>query len=187
MNTHSRTLAITALTLAFATALGCDGDRNDDTAVAPLAQTTPAPVSTSAQADAGTPIAVVPPPAAAPAPMTIETQYAAMDRNGDGAVTPEEHATEANAMFATMDADGDRNVNAAEMEANEKTLGGSKRVPAADRIKPLDSDGDGMLSLEEQAASARGMFNAMDTDGNGDLSMTEMKAGQQRMTAPPKQ
>lgn len=185
MNSHFRNLTISTLSVAMAMSIGCDGDRGEATATPPVAPSTPsAPASEAPVA----PVAATPAPAAAPPiPVTLEALRATMDKDGDGAVTPEEHASEANTMFASMDTDGDGNVTAVEMDASEQALGAKKRALAADRIKALDSGGDGMLSTDEHVANARGMFDTMDTDRNGDLSMAEMQAGQDRILAASKQ
>jgi Ca2+-binding EF-hand superfamily protein len=98
-----------------------------------------------------------------------------MDSNGDGAISADEHAAGAKSMFDGMDANKDGMVTAAEMEkANPQ---GDKKMSASDKIKVVDTNGDGQLSAAEHAAGSAAMFDKMDTDHNGSLSAAEWKAG----------
>jgi len=81
-------------------------------------------------------------------------------------------------MFATLDADGDGKVSAAEMAA------GPQR-----RFDVMDADGDGKVSATEMVehrvarmrahveARVAGMIAKMDDDGDGTLSAVEMSMG----------
>jgi Ca2+-binding EF-hand superfamily protein len=109
----------------------------------------------------------------------------AMDTNGDGKISPEEHAAGAARMFEAMDANKDGKVTAAEMDAAHERVTGQKAVKgeltAADKIKAIDTDGDGVLTAEEHAAGSRKMFTMMDTDQDGFLSKEELAAGHAKM------
>jgi Ca2+-binding EF-hand superfamily protein len=109
-----------------------------------------------------------------------------MDTNGDGKISPAEHAAGAMMMFQKMDANGDGKVTAAEMDAfHAKMMAGQKAKPmemsAADKIKVMDTNGDGVLSSEEHAAGAKMMFDKMDTDKDGYLTKAELEAGHAKM------
>lgn len=98
-----------------------------------------------------------------------------MDSNGDGAISADEHAAGAKAMFDRMDANKDGTVTAEEMENAHPR--GDKEMSAPDKIKAIDTNGDGQLSAAEHAAGSAAMFDKMDTDHNGSLSTAEWKAG----------
>jgi len=119
--------------------------------------------------------------AAAPAP----SEFRAMDANHDGKVTRDEHAAAAKGMFTAMDASKDGRVTAAEMDAAYERVTGHKArtgdMPAAEKIKVIDKDGDGVLTADEHAAGSRSMFDAMDTDKDGALTEAELAAGHAKM------
>ena len=84
-------------------------------------------------------------------------------------------------MFATMDANKDGKVTAAEMKASYQRITGQKAkksdMTAADKIKVVDKNGDGMLTAEEHATGSRVMFEKMDTNKDGFLTKDELVAG----------
>ena len=115
--------------------------------------------------------------------------FAAMDTNKDGKVSADEHAAASKKMFATMDANKDGKVTAAEMTAAHQRVTGKKAkksdMSATDKIKVIDTDGDGILTAEEHAAGSRAMFEKMDTDKDGFLSKDEIAAGHAQMMKKP--
>lgn len=123
---------------------------------------------------------------AAPAkPTAVETEVKSMDTNGDGKVSPEEHARGAQRMFDTMDADKDGRVTAGEMDAAHERVTGRKAAPgdmsAAAKIKVIDTDGDGVLTAEEHAAGSRRTFGETDTNKDGFVTLEELAAAHARM------
>lgn len=126
-----------------------------------------------------------------------------MDSNGDGKVSADEHAAGARKMFETMDSNKDGKVTAAEMTAahgkmmegkgehaekaqtSEKGMEHGKEMSAADKIKVVDTNGDGVLTAEEHAAGSKSMFEKMDTNHDGFLSKTEMMAGHAKLMQKP--
>jgi hypothetical protein len=108
-----------------------------------------------------------------------------MDVNGDGKISPDEHAAGAAKMFATMDADKDGKVTASEMTAAHERVTGAKAaagsMSSADKIKVIDGDGDGALTTAEHAAGSRTMFERMDVDRDGFVSAAEYAAGHAKM------
>ena len=129
-----------------------------------------------------------------------------MDGNGDGKISAEEHAAAAKAMFDAMDGSPsggkqgkqgkqgtqgkkDGKVTAAEMEAAHEKIAGKtvagnekgKEMSAAEKIKVVDTNGDGVLTAEEHAAGSKSMFEKMDTNHDGVLTKTELEAGHEKM------
>ena len=125
-----------------------------------------------------------------------------IDTDGDGSVSPAEHAAGAKKMFEKMDADGDGIVTAQEMSAAHKDMptarsdegssetnsGTASRLGKSDRpkssaskIKAIDTDADGTSTAAEHAAGAKKMFDKMDKDHNGRLSAAEIQAGHEKM------
>lgn len=158
-------------------------------AVAAGCQRSPRDVVVGAERNAAPPADDAIPPATAPdaaqrvAGDATARHFAAMDADADGAITIDEHVEGAASMFATMDADADGTVTVAEMDAAQRTLGGDARLGSADKIRAVDTNGDGALSATEHALGSRGMFEAMDADGDGRLTTAEMHDGHARAMA----
>jgi len=110
-----------------------------------------------------------------------EATFESMDDNDDGKISQDEHFAAASRMFEKMDTNADGTVTAAEMTAAHQRVTGKKaqktELTAAEKIKMLDTDGDGALTSEEHAAGARSMFDKMDADKDGYLTKAELKAG----------
>jgi Ca2+-binding EF-hand superfamily protein len=115
----------------------------------------------------------------------VHTEMNLMDANSDGKLTRDEHANGAQRMFQAMDADKDGRVVAAEMEAAHQRVTGEKTqpgaMPAAEKIRAIDSNGDGALTAEEHAAGSRRMFEAMDINRDSQLTFPELAAGHRRL------
>ena len=111
----------------------------------------------------------------------VDREMKTMDTNADGRISPEEHAAGVARMFAAMDEDKDGKVTAKEMEAAHGRVTGSKpaagEMSAAEKIKVVDTDGDGVLSAAEHTAGARAMFERQDMNKDGALSREELAAG----------
>jgi Ca2+-binding EF-hand superfamily protein len=122
---------------------------------------------------------------AQPVVAAAATQFKAMDTNGDGNVTREEHAAAARCLFDRMDANHDGKVTATEMDAAHRASAGGdagkNELSAADKIKVVDQDHDGTLTAAEHAYGSRSMFEKMDTNHDGTLTPDEMAAGHAAM------
>jgi Ca2+-binding EF-hand superfamily protein len=127
--------------------------------------------------------------AADPKSATADAEFVKMDTNKDGKISADEHALGAKQMFDTMDRNKDGKVTAAEMEAAHQSITGRKAtksdMTAADKIKVVDTDRDGVLTAEEHAAGSRAMFEKMDTDKDGFLTKAELAAGHANMMKKP--
>jgi Ca2+-binding EF-hand superfamily protein len=112
-------------------------------------------------------------------------QFAMMDADNDGKISADEHAAGARKMFDMMDADKDGKVTAKEMEAAHHEVTGAQArksdMSAADKIKMIDTNGDGIVSADEHVAGAKKMFDMMDTNKDGFLSKAELAAGHKMM------
>lgn len=115
----------------------------------------------------------------------VDKEFASMDTDHDGKVSAAEHAAGAKMMFGKMDASHDGKVTAAEMTAAHQAVTGQAHrksdMPAADKIKAVDSDGDGILTADEHAKASAAMFAKMDADKDGFLNKQEMAAGHAAM------
>jgi hypothetical protein len=109
------------------------------------------------------------------------SEFDSMDADRDGRVSAAEHAAAAKKMFELMDANRDGKVTAAEMDAAQDKVTGRKAskggMGAADKIRVIDTDRDGVLSAAEHAAGSKAMFEKMDENKDGYLSRREWDAG----------
>jgi hypothetical protein len=111
--------------------------------------------------------------------MSVADKFAAMDTNHDGKVSPDEHQVGAKMMFDKMDTNHNGEVTVTEMEV--ANIGKAKGMTAAEKIKVVDTNGDGMVSVDEYYAGARAIFNAMDSDKDDYLTLSEMEVGHKKM------
>lgn len=109
-----------------------------------------------------------------------------LDADKDGKITATEYTAGSKTSFDKLDANADGKVTAAEMDAAYTTskpgVGAAKVPSSADRIKTLDTDGDGSLSAVEHEAGSRTMFDQLDADKDGSLTAAEIKAGHEAKT-----
>lgn len=112
-------------------------------------------------------------------------QFKALDTNNDGRLSPDEHAAGAKKIVEAMDANTDGKVTDAEMDAAHDRMAGKKAgakdLSSTEKIKVIDTNGDGILTAAEHAAGTKAMFDRMDTDKDGFLSQAELAEGHARM------
>lgn len=110
--------------------------------------------------------------------------FAAVDADKDGKLTPAEIDAYRAAEAKAMDADGDGLLSAEELVAMHMK-GAQERASAmaAMMIERRDADGDGKLSAAEMTMRPmpQRMLDRMDTDKDGALSAAELEAAQARM------
>ncbi len=115
----------------------------------------------------------------------MDMDFAAMDADKDGKVTPAEIEAFHTARLKAADTDGDGFLSEAEVQAmitarmQERT-----KAMAAKMIERQDRDGDGKLSLAEMQPRSpqERMFDRIDTDKDGAISEAEMEAAKKMMT-----
>jgi hypothetical protein len=109
-----------------------------------------------------------------------EARWDRLDADKDGKVTQVEYIAGSKTSFEKLDANADGKVTAAEMDAaytaSKPGVGAAKVPSSADKIKTLDTDGDGALSSVEHEAGSRTMFDTLDANKDGSLSADEIKA-----------
>src|SRR5262245_871258 len=111
----------------------------------------------------------------------VDAQFKAMDANGDGRITPQEHAAAAKKMYDAMDKNMDGKVTAEEMDAAHPPAEGE--MTAVDKIRVIDANRDGVLTAEEHAAGSRQMFERMDRNEDRFLTRSEFEDGHARLLA----
>jgi Ca2+-binding EF-hand superfamily protein len=84
-----------------------------------------------------------------------------------------------------MDANKNGTVTAEEMDAAHANVTGKKAantdMSSAEKIKVVDTNGDGALTAEERATGSKKMFEKMDADKDGFVSQAELAAGHAKM------
>ena len=113
-----------------------------------------------------------------------DKHFKLMDADGDGKITRAEHAAAAKKMYQACDANRDGIVTAAEMDAAMAMQGekiGKDDMSSSEKIKVIDQDGDGALTVAEHNAGTEKMFGRMDANGDGSLSKAECEQGMKMM------
>ena len=117
-------------------------------------------------------------------------KMAALDTNGDGAVSRDEAKSSEwlAGKFDGVDANKDGRLEKSEFSAYREARHADMKARGDERWKAADTDGNGSLSRDEAQASSSWMgerFDTLDTDKNGALTREEMhaarKQGHERM------
>lgn len=113
--------------------------------------------------------------------------FAEIDANGDGKITPDEITAHRAARAAALDADKDGKISAPELQAQiEARMSARAGEMAARMIEMRDTDGDGLLSAAELAEPPMAgfgdrLFERADADGDGAVTEEEATALRDRM------
>lgn len=112
-------------------------------------------------------------------------RFAAVDTNGDGAISRAEMETRRLEQFAKIDANSDGALTQAEMDAAaeqrkaERETRRTERMAA--RFSEADTDGNGTLSIDEfEPGSGADRFDRLDTNQDGLLTKAEMETARDR-------
>ena len=111
------------------------------------------------------------------APGCQRPQLKEAEGTADGGITAEKHAATASKRFETMDKDKNGKITAAEIGAShgaESIVWANHPESPAERIRELDVNRDGVLTVSEYSAGSQRMFHVLDVDGNGVLTPSEM-------------
>jgi Ca2+-binding EF-hand superfamily protein len=101
-----------------------------------------------------------------------EKSFQRLDTNKDGKLAPEELAVVVKKREWVIDANGDKQVSAAEIEAAMQKRLEKRR----DRIMALmDSNKDGVVAEAEMDQVLNDMFDKADTDDDGSVSLAEIQ------------
>jgi EF hand len=95
----------------------------------------------------------------------------------DGGISASKHAAAASKRFEMMDADKDGRITASEINSShgaESIIWANHPESPAEKIRALDGNRDGVVTLPEYSAGSQRMFHILDADGNGVLTPSEM-------------
>ncbi|HEY0712436.1 MAG TPA: hypothetical protein VGF45_07170 [Polyangia bacterium] len=107
-----------------------------------------------------------------------------LDTDRDGRLSRAEHTAGARKLFDNMDANRDGKATAAEVDNAYRRMKGrrpsrsmkARNLNGADRVKLMDRDRDGAISVEEYTVDALVAFDKMDHDKDGVVTKAELAA-----------
>ena len=110
----------------------------------------------------------------------MQMDFAALDANADGMITPEDWTARAEARFTAADTNADGALSSEELVAQIAADRAAREAAhAAAMIAELDANADGVLQAEEftdAAPTPDRMFDRFDSDADGAISEAEFDA-----------
>ena len=95
----------------------------------------------------------------------IPAWFAALDRDGNGVIVPDELHNARYQRFALMDTDGDEQLSLRELRNDQAWLS---------RFAWFDSDDNGRISIHEYEAKGMVRFAMLDINGDGRITLAEL-------------
>ncbi len=97
----------------------------------------------------------------------VPAWFAALDRDSNGAIFPDELHNARYQRFARMDTDGDQQLSPSELRNDRAWLS---------RFAWFDGDHNGRISIDEYEAKGMARFAMLDTNGDGQITLEELNA-----------
>ncbi|TLY51201.1 MAG: hypothetical protein E6K53_08150 [Gammaproteobacteria bacterium] len=113
-----------------------------------------------------------------------QARFDKLDTNHDGTVSLDEYVAGASAMFAKLDPQNTGKVTAQQVANSPHALERDDAV-AQHVVKKLDTNGDGVVSLDEYLAGAKTRFGRLDKNGDGYITADEAPAHHGPHAKPP--
>jgi len=104
-----------------------------------------------------------------------QARFDRLDTNHDGFVTADEYIAGASAEFAKLDPQNTGKVTAQQLAASPHAVERDNAL-AQHIVKKLDTNGDGVVSLDEYLAGAKTRFSRFDKNGDGYITADEVPA-----------
>ena len=98
---------------------------------------------------------------------TVPAWFAALDRDGNGAIVLDELHNARYQRFARMDADGDQQLSSHELRNDRAWL---------NRFAWFDGDNNGSISIDEYEVKGIARFVILDINGDGRITLAELRA-----------
>lgn len=117
-----------------------------------------------------------------PGQSDLKCGFERVDLNGDGEVSQDEMEAARAARFNAADTDGSGGLSKEEIAAAKQQRREMRRQcnPRQRHFAQMDTNSDGQITREENAAAADARFDRMDANGDGVLTIDELPARPQR-------
>jgi Ca2+-binding EF-hand superfamily protein len=113
-----------------------------------------------------------------------QARFDRLDTNHDGFVSLDEYVAGASTEFAKLDPQNTGKVTAQQLASSPRALERDNAV-AQHIVKKLDTNGDGVVSLDEYLAAAKTRFTRLDKNGDGFITADEAPAHRGPHAKPP--
>lgn len=120
--------------------------------------------------------ATAPVVAASPRPSRPMADFATLDADRDGRISAAEHAQAAQALFEMLDAEHDGNLVRDELQSGAVALADIHGLTPDKLLAIADNDHDGRITLSEWIAFANARFGLLDRNGDGFVDQAEWSA-----------